>query len=263
MEEKIITNQHFEKKEYEDLWEIARLSGFLLLKSGAEAYRVEDTAERILNLIPNKEATVLALYTGIHYSLILEDGSTMAVVQRNQSRSLHLATVQEVNEISRALVANKMTTKEAYDRLTMLLNRKDSIQTSFTLLIIALGFAIAEGGGYIEFLYTLLSSFGLIFSRHFLMHLDLGNFVPNIIKSFCVSLLASLLCKYVYPANLAISLSSSLMILFPGMSLVIGIRDIIHGDYICGGATLLTIFLSAIGLALGAVAALSIVGVSL
>lgn len=69
------------------LMDTAMLAGELLLRSGAETYRVEDTMQHILNHTEHLEiAEILVLLTGISATVKVADEETVTVIKRVGNR---------------------------------------------------------------------------------------------------------------------------------------------------------------------------------
>lgn len=84
------------------LMKTAMLAGEIMLCSGAETYRVEDTMHHILKTAEQLEtAEVLVLMTGINASLKVKNEKTVTLVKRVGTRGTSLSHVVSVNDISR------------------------------------------------------------------------------------------------------------------------------------------------------------------
>ncbi len=94
---------------YLEVFRIAQLTGEIMLKNGAETYRVEDTITRILKTTGFAQIEAFTTLTGITISL--GDPSIMPItsVKRVQNRSNHLRKVEMANDISRKFVSGKLS----------------------------------------------------------------------------------------------------------------------------------------------------------
>ena len=99
--------------DYQVLIEMAVLAGEIMLVSGAEVYRIEDTVSRILKQSGLEGIEVFALATGIFATLSDPSISAITVVKRVNKRSTNLNRVYRVNNISRRFCAGEMTVEEA------------------------------------------------------------------------------------------------------------------------------------------------------
>lgn len=96
---------------------MAVLAGEIMLVSGAEVYRIEDTVSRILKQSGLEGIEVFALATGIFATLSDPSISAITVVKRVNKRSTNLNRVYRVNNISRRFCAGEMTVEEAQEEL--------------------------------------------------------------------------------------------------------------------------------------------------
>ena len=81
--------------------DVAVLAGEIMLKSGAETYRVEDTMKHILNTGHTKTAEALVMLTGIVATMEDPGMEPITVMRRVEDRGTNIYRVMEVNEISR------------------------------------------------------------------------------------------------------------------------------------------------------------------
>lgn len=103
----MVSTQLYDEKKVKD---IAMLAGKILLESGAETYRVEDTMTRIASHYGLHNTHSFVTPTAIIFSLN-EKSSTR--LYRISSRTTDLEKISEVNEISRAITSDKVTLEAA------------------------------------------------------------------------------------------------------------------------------------------------------
>ena len=85
--------------DYMLLVDTAVLAGEIMLGSGAEAYRVEDTISHFLNTAKLKHAQVFVTTTGIIATLSDPSIEAITVVRRVQKRSTNLNKIYLVNDL--------------------------------------------------------------------------------------------------------------------------------------------------------------------
>lgn len=97
-----------------EIIEVCLLAGKIMLQSGAETYRVEDTMMRIASAygMPNSHSYVTP--TGIIFST---DGLQPAKLIRISERTTDLHKVAAVNNVSRAIGRDELNPSEAYHQL--------------------------------------------------------------------------------------------------------------------------------------------------
>ncbi len=79
------------------LVDMAAQAGEIMLVSGAEIYRVEDTVARILRASGASGAEVVVMATGIFITLTSGEGEPLSVVRRVRGRSTNMNRICRVN----------------------------------------------------------------------------------------------------------------------------------------------------------------------
>ena len=87
--------------EYGALMEMAVRAGEIMLASGAEVYRVEDTIHRILKHSGIARADVFVVTTGIVATIADASLPPLTLVKRVENRATNLNRIYQVNNVSR------------------------------------------------------------------------------------------------------------------------------------------------------------------
>ena len=103
--------------EYKQILNIAVLAGEIMLRSGAETYRVEDTMKHILNTARTEVAEAFVMMTGIVATLDNPDMEMLTAMRRVHDRGTNMHRIVQVNEISRRYCRGEMTVEETYEEL--------------------------------------------------------------------------------------------------------------------------------------------------
>ena len=134
------------------LVETAVSAGEIMLVSGAEIYRVEDTVGRILSIEPGRQSENVALGTSLIVTLDRPGNESLTVMRRIRNRSTNLNRVCRANEVSRRLCAGAMGLSEAKETL-----KEIQSETQYRALTKAIGyigvsafFALLLGGTWRE-----------------------------------------------------------------------------------------------------------------
>ena len=127
-----------------ELMDIVLKAGEILLRSGAEIYRVEDTINRIFKAY-NAECDCFVLLTGIFITAKSEGDEAVSLIKRINGISFDLHRIELANSFSRHFQANHPT----YGQSMKILN---TIEKAITCKY-ATQFAMAGGTGFV---YTLL-----------------------------------------------------------------------------------------------------------
>ena len=236
------------------LMETALLAGEILLSSGAETYRVEDTMCHILKTGELETIDALALMTGIVVTLndeTMEQPITM--VRSINSRSTNMNNIIKVNEISRQYCGGKITLETASEQLKSV---KEKLYTrsvfNVATALVATGFAMMLGGDLLDVTVTTVMGFWLAFCIMFAKIKKVNSLLLDIIS--CAGIAFFTLCfqKFITPGiDVDIIIVSSLMPIVPGVAITNAIRDTLQGDYLSGCARILEAFLKAASVALG------------
>lgn len=102
-----------------DIMEVCLLAGKIMLQSGAETYRVEDTMMRIAASYGIKESHSYVTPTGIIFSIETEEPTKTKLIRINE-RSTDLEKVTLVNSLSRQISKGHLSVEEAFHALEKL-----------------------------------------------------------------------------------------------------------------------------------------------
>lgn len=239
----------------EQVAHVARLAARLMLESGGETYRAEDTANHIAHSFGLK-TDIIAFPTGLTMTLTGEDGVS-SVIARVDRTSTDLVKLERVNAISRDLCAGKITLDEAYHELERVrLMKADGILKN--ILYAAGGaafFALMFDGGWFEFLVSGISAAIIQLVLSYAPD-QAGMPISSLFAGFLASVIALLFNLAVGPGDVNMTIVSTLMPFLPGLALTNAIRDSMRGDLLSSGARLGQALTRAVVLAGGAGAAL-------
>lgn len=241
---------------YLEVFRIAQLTGEIMLKNGAETYRVEDTITRILRTTGFAQIEAFTTLTGITISL--GDPSIMPItsVKRVQNRSNHLRKVEMANDISRKFVGGQLSTEEALRMLENINTHPFVYPRSVVVPVCAMAcgcFCILFGGNIRDFLATILV--GTLYGCFTILtdRLAAISFIKDLLCSALIGFF-SLLLTHVIPLaeHMDLVIAGSIMPLVPGLAITNAIRDTLYGDYLSGLARALEACITAIVIAGGA-----------
>ena len=239
----------------EQVAQVARLAARMVLESGGETYRAEDTADHIAHAFGFK-TDIIAFPTGLTMTITGESGVS-SVIARVGYISTDLTKLEQVNSVSRDLCAGKLTLDEAYQTLKRIRRQKPD-GVAKTVLYAAGGaamFAVMFGGGWFEFLASGFA--GAVIQLVLSYSPDqAGMPISSLFAGFLASMIDLLINLVFGPGNVDMTIVSTLMPFLPGLALTNAIRDSMHGDLISSGARLGQALTRAVVLAGGAGAGL-------
>ena len=241
------------KSEAKKILLLSALAGEIMLKNGAETYRVEDTIERICKSRMNiKYADAFVTTTGIFVSLEYQ-GEMMTYLIRIKSIKIDLNKINLVNEFSREFVNSDMSISKGLEKLKKInkVNNYSSwIKTLFGSLACAF-FSLLFGGTFLDFISSYLVSLIVLISVNRIDKYKMIFFVNNFIGAVLASTLSILATKLGIGEDMDIIIIASIMSLVPGVAITNAIRDTISGDFISGLSRGMEAIFSALAIAFG------------
>ena len=239
---------------YKLLVDTAVLAGEIMLSSGAETYRVEDTMYHILNTSNSDSTEALALMTGI--VVTVNDGSLaqpITMMKTINDRTTNMSNIIKVNDISRKYCGGQITLEEAYQALGKVRGKQYN-RTIYNLATagIATGFAIMLGGRMQE--VATAAIVGLLLATIITLGkiAKWNGIVIHTLSGIGIAML-TLVCKefVVLDLDKDIVMISAVMPIVPGVAITNAIRDTLQADYLSGCARILEAFLTAASVAVG------------
>ena len=132
--------------DYKLLLDTAVMAGEILLESGAETWRVEDTMLRMLRMSGLKTADVLALTTGFVVTLDDPAMDSMTVMRSVESRATDLNRIHAVNQLSRDFCEGNIDLDALFHRVRDIYRAKSEIKKNLlAMMATTAGFAIMFG----------------------------------------------------------------------------------------------------------------------
>ena len=248
---------------------MAVLAGEIMLRSGAETYRVEDTIKHILDTaggagapgtgIGGSESAgavrteSLVMLTGIIVTIERPGQEAITVMRRVHDRGTNMHRIVEVNEISRKYCAGDLSAEETWERLENIKGRQYTVwMYNVATVLVPAGFAPLFGGGLREIFAAGAVGILLAVIMTIGKRMRISSFILNMICAGGVAA-GAMVVKAWYPIlNMDTVIISGIMPLVPGVAITNAIRDTLRGDYISGGARALEAFVTAAAVAIGA-----------
>ena len=239
---------------YKLIMDTAVLAGEIMLSSGAETYRVEDTMCHRLRTSDGEKIEAFALMTGI-VSTIDDKSLTqpLTVVKTINDRATNLNNVIKVNEISRAYCGGRITLDEAYEKLKNVQEKQYSCTVlNIATALIATGFAMMLGGTVQDVFAATVVGLCLACCMMVTKKIRMNGIISDIFSCMIMTLCTMALMNTGMPSiNMDIVIVSAIMPIVPGVAITNAIRDTLQGDYLSGCARILEAFLKAASIALG------------
>lgn len=242
-----------DKDEAKSLIVLATLAGSIMLKNGAEIYRVEDSVIRLCKSRGNiRYVEAYVIPTGIFISMEY-DGELLTYIKRIKSISINLDKIVMVNDFSRRFVMSDMSIQDGIEELKKIKNLKSAsmLKKSTYGSMSSACFCILLGGSILDGIGSAIASFVVLNAIHFISRLSLTSFVNNIAGGMLASLLSLVYVNIGFGHNLDKVIIGSIMCLVPGYAITNAIRDTMSGDLVSGLSRGMEAIFSAISIALG------------
>lgn len=229
-------------------------AGELMLKSGAETSRVEDTMKRILKYgASDSKAEVIALTTGLFASIHNFDCESISNIRRVSESSINLEKISKVNSLSRKFVEGKIDLDCAITELEQIKNSKKYSKNKiiFSYGISSAAFTIMFKGNFIDFIGSFIAGYILGFFIYFLQSKKVSYFLSSLLSGSIITIVTIIFNKIVPTSNYEYMIIGSIMPLVPGVAITTAIRDIMQGDFLSGTAKAMEAILVAVAVAGG------------
>ena len=246
-----------EAKTNEFALECLLLAGRIMIESGAEIYRVDDTMQRMAKSqnIMNVQSYVTS--TVIIFSLGPTQPTRITSIAR---RSTDLKKVALVNAVSRKLSNQIITLTEAYDELQKIQSTNYFLPTYIQVIAAAIAsgsFLIMFNGQWSDFMAAMVAG-GMGYLTYLIAHdLTRVRFFSEFTASLIVGILAFAAVRYGFGNQLDKIIIGSVMPLVPGLPITIAVRDLMSGHLLSGLAKGAEAFLTAFAIGSGIAIVLS------
>ncbi|XXM74372.1 threonine/serine exporter family protein [Lysinibacillus sphaericus] len=236
-----------------DIMEVCLLAGKIMLQSGAETYRVEDTMMRIAASYGIKESHSYVTPTGIIFSIETDEPTKTKLIRINE-RSTDLEKVTLVNGISRKISEGVYSIEQAYSELEEL----EKADHSYSFLIQVLAASIASGcflimflGSWGDFIPAFITGGAGYMSVVYLHRLVPIKFFAEFLASFIIGILSFIFVHFGAGQELDKIIIGSVMPLVPGLLITNAVRDLMAGHLVSGLSKGAEAFLTAFAIGTG------------
>lgn len=235
---------------------LAIYAGEIMMKNGAEVYRVEDTITRICKACHMDRIEVFATPTGFFVSLDKggEDDTPLTYVKRIRGSETDLNKISKINHFSREFTTTDLSVDDAMKQLQEIEKEKPypAIIRLISAALVSSCFCLIFGGTLVDFSVAfIIGLFAYAFSRY-LGKYDINFFIRSFCSCAASAFLALVAAVWIAPASYQPIIIGTLMIFVPGVAITNAIRDFLTGDILSGLARMMEALLIAVSLAAGA-----------
>ncbi|ACD51302.1 threonine/serine exporter family protein [Clostridium botulinum] len=241
------------------LLQVSTFAGKIMLESGAETYRVEETVCRICTSFGVDQADSFVIPTGIMVSISHGD-EVASLVKRVTSRGVDLNKIDKINDLARKTQIELLSIDD-FNKELIEISKGDRYSNSYTFFwsaISAGSFAMLFGGNVKDFVVATLIGLIIKIVITICQRLSINEFFINTLCGSICAFLAIIFIKLNIGSNLDKIIIGSIMLLVPGLTITNAIRDTIAGDLLSGMTKALEAFLVAVSIAVGTGGVLSI-----
>lgn len=230
----------------------ATKAGMILLESGAETYRVEDTMKRICLSYGAQVVDSYATPTLLIISFSLND-ELCHNIKRTQIKNVDLSKIDKVNDLSRTITSEHIPLDHFHERLLSIDDEKkyDDILMVLGAATCTFGFALFFGGSILDAISAFMIGAVLKLLMIQLDRIDFNSFFKYLVSGAFVTMCSIIFMKLSLCDNLDTTIISVDMLLVPGLAITNAIRDTVSGDLVSGLARTAEAIFIAVAIALG------------
>lgn len=234
----------------------------VMLRNGAEIYRIEDTVIHILKAYKIESFDVYVLSNGIFASANEDKDDACSMIRHVPLGGVNLSKITYLNQLTRDLCSHNCTIEEAWERIKVaktLPKYSNKVQIFFCGLGSAC-YTFIFGGGWMDFGFSfIIGSLEQILLTYMDNH-KVSRFLRNVFASMFVSFCSILVLFTGLPLLQDKIVIGAIMTLVPGITFTTSIRDFHNGDYLSGTIHLIDALLTALCIAVGICIPLAIWG---
>lgn len=227
--------------------------GEILLESGAEISRVQETMERVAAQGNVDKYNVYVLTNAIFANGVENGVIHSTEIKYTKSPSIHIGRISAINQLSRELVSGSVSPVQAFARLGEIREMPFS-RPPYSLLCCGLGgacFVLLFGGSITDTLSAFLCGLALEGYLYLMRRVKPSKFILHLSASALVAACASLFFLLGLGEHLDKVIIGSIIRLVPGVALTTSIRDFFNSDYLSGTIRMIDALIVGVCLGIG------------
>ena len=250
--------QNLDQKEMQKMQNIDELetvlyAGNLLLSSGAEIYRAEETMYRIADAMQIKDMDAYVTNRGIFASGNVPGKGIESRIMSVPDKELNIDKIEAVNELSREFCSNRIDLSYLKTSLQNIANmgEQNVVEKILSYFLGAGCFSYAIGTSFRDSLCAAiigsLVGFYMIWSKYRIK----SRVLITIIASVLTALLSNLFVAIGLGSQLSFIIIGAMMDLVPGVSFVNSVREFSQNNFATGQTLLTSALLTCVSMASG------------
>ena len=217
--------------------ETLQLAGQLIIESGGEIFRVEETIARMGAAFGLRDVEAFAVPSGMFISYRLSDGNVETAVKRLRSGNTDLSRVDAVNGVSRRVEAGELSRRQAQAVLEEIRDAWPGLRFPvgvFAAGLCAAGFSLLFGGGWVEFLLAGAVAALWQMCNVLLSRTRINGTALTILGGMVAALLPAVARLLIPELSAEAVIAGALMPLLPGLTMTNAVQDTVRGDVMAG-----------------------------
>lgn len=238
---------------YNQLILMASDLGHLLLSSGAEIYRVEESMNRLLDAYGVEHNDVFAIPNCIFVTITTPERETITKIRRVHRRANNLDRVDRANDLCRRICREKPPVEAAAKEIRGIASRPVyGVWTqTVAFCLVSFFFTLFWGGVLADAVCSVVCSICMKGILLLNARLKAYDFLTNLMASAVAALIATSAVSLGLAVHYDKIIIGALMTLVPGITITTFMRDIMAGDLVAGLQRLTESLLVATAIALG------------
>lgn len=227
--------------------------GEILLTSGAEVSRVEDTITRLCAAYGFERADVFTITSSIIVTAAVPGGDAITQTRRIRERGTDLGKVEMINSLSRRICMQPMALDDLRAELSEIRNAHGTPECVRFVMYMIISFALSVffGGSWADGAASAVSGAILFAALYACSALKLNDIIVTMLCSAATALAVVLLVKAGIGDQPDKVMIGNIMLVIPGRQLTSSLRDMINGDTISGLLNMSEALMRAIFVAIG------------
>lgn len=230
--------------------------GEVMLRSGAEVYRVEDAVTQVSRACGVPFVECFATPTGIFVTIGQDgpDAERDTFIKRVKSINIDLEKVSQVNAFISRLKAGQLTTDEGLSELERIDNigRFSLPVRLIAMVLIGIFFTLMNKGDYQDGICGLVVAVVTYLLARGIERLEINRFISIFVSCFAAAAISLLFFNLGFGSSLAAVITGSITAFLPGVAITNGARDLLYGDMLSGVSRVAEAVLIAVAIAGGA-----------
>ena len=226
----------------------------MMTEAGAEIYRIEESATRILNAYGVLNADVYATTSNIIVSLETEDGLIKTHSRRIGGISTDIEKVDRLNHLVRRITTEKpdvAAIKQEIEKIKDTPTYPPLVNIVFYGIIAGAFYFFFGGRSLVEFAFSSVIGFVTGVITALLGKANANKFMVKFLCSLAACLIIFTLKSFSVVSSVDNIIIANIMTLIPGIGLTNSLRDLFVGDSVSGILRLIEVALLALAIACG------------